>query len=172
MESRIERIVLIGNRRNAALALCSTGLVATQSFRAAFSHGVRNPHWMISLEPIALPTWLLAAVNASFFLYLVWVIVTFFRNAVREERLVFAGWLGVFLLIPLQQLVSPRAATAIQWVKASGMAVAFIAAAYILVKSPPNTGGIAKENKQRLLVFVFLLFGLFALGALIYFIPN
>jgi hypothetical protein len=79
---------------------------------------------------------------------------------------------GVFLSIPLQQLASARGATAIQWIKSFGMAVSCMAAAYILIKSPPSTEPIEKATKRRLLVFSSLVLGLILLGALIYFIPN
>jgi hypothetical protein len=172
MKSQKNRIVLNGNRRNATIALCSTGFVAIQSFRAAFSNATRNPHWLISLEPIALPTWALAVVNASFYLCIVWKMAIFFRNAQREERLVIGGWFGVFFLIPMQHLVSIRGANAIQWLKATGLATAFVAAAYILVKSPANTEGVTRATKQRFLIFLFLVLVSFVIGALLYFVPR
>jgi hypothetical protein len=95
----------------------------------------------------------------------------FYRIAQREERVVVAGWFGVILLIPLQHLVSTPAAAAIQWVKAAGMAVASVAAAYSLVKSPAPAEGITKMSKQRLPVLVAVLVTALVLGALLYFVP-
>jgi hypothetical protein len=153
MEPRIDRIVLIGNRRNAAIALCLTGFVTIQSVRAAVSNAPRNTHWLLSMDPIAVPLWLTALLSVALYLYMAWILAMSYRNAQREEQIVIAGWFNVSLLGPLQHLASTPTANAIQWVKAAGLAAAFIAAAYILVKSPPNTEGIAKATKQRLLVF-------------------
>lgn len=148
-----------------------TGFIAAQSFRAAFSHAPRNAHWLFSLDFISLPIWVIAVVNVAFYLYLVWVVAMFYRIAQREERVVVAGWFGVILLIPLQHLVSTPAAAAIQWVKAAGMAVASVAAAYSLVKSPAPAEGITKMSKQRLPVLVAVLVTALVLGALLYFVP-
>jgi len=171
MELRKYQLGLIGNRRNAAIALCVTGFVAAQSFRGAFSHAPHNPHWLLSLEPISLPIWILAVVNVAFYLSLLWGLAMFYRNAQREERVVVAGWFGVLLLIPLQHLASTRGAAAIQWVKGAGMIVAFMAAAYILLKSPANATGISNMAKQRLFVLVAVLATALVLGALLYFVP-
>jgi hypothetical protein len=95
-----------------------------------------------------------------------------FRNAQREECIVIGGWLGFSLLIPIQYLVSIRGANAIQWLKATDLAMSFIAAAYILVKSPANTEGVTRATKQRILVFLFLVLASFVIGALIYFVPR
>jgi len=95
----------------------------------------------------------------------------FYRTAQHEERVVVAGWFGVILLIPLQHLVSTPAAATIQLVKAAGMAVAFITAAYILVKSPVPAEGITKMAKRRLLVLFAVLVTVLVIGALLYFVP-
>ena len=170
MGSRKVQLGLISNRRNAAIAVCLTGFVAVQSFRGAFSQAPHNPDWLLPLDPISMPIWILAVVNVAFYLYLVWVVVTFYRSAQREERVVVAGWFGVLLLIPLHLLASARGAAAIQWVKAAGMAVAFIAAGYILLKSPANATGISKMASQRLFVWVAVLATALVLGALLYFV--
>lgn len=171
MEPRTNQPGLIRNRRDAAIAVCLTGFVAAQSFRAAFSRAPRNPQWLLPLDFISLPIWVVAVVNIAFYSYLVWVVAMFYRTAQREERVVVAGWFGVILLIPLQHLVSTPAAATIQFVKAAGMAVAFIAGAYILVKSPVPAEGITKMAKQRLLVLLAVLVTVVVFGALLYFVP-
>jgi hypothetical protein len=171
MDPRKNQLGLIRSRRNAAIALCLTGFIAAQSFRAAFSHAPRNAHWLFPLDFISLPIWVIAVVNVAFYLYLVWVVAMFYRIAQRGERVVVAGWFGVILLIPLQHLVSTPAAAAIKWVKAAGMAVASIAAAYILMKSPVPAEGVTKMAKQRPLVLLAVLVTALVLGALLYFVP-
>ena len=171
MEPRDKQLGLIGNRSRAAIALCATGFVAAQSFRGAFSRAPRSPHWLLSFEPFPLPFWVVAVANVAFYLCIVWGIADLYRNAHREERIVVAGWLGSFLLIPLQHLASARGAAAIQWVKATGMGVAFLAAAYILVRSSWNTDDFPKVAKNRLLVILAVLATAIMLGAIIYFLP-
>jgi hypothetical protein len=172
MAPRKNRLDLIGNRFNAALALCATGLVAAMSFRDAFSGAPPKTEWLISPEPLSLPIWVVAAANTAFYLYLMWIFMMFYRNAQREERIVIGGWFIVGMLIPLPHLVSARGAVTIQWIKAAGMAAAFIAAAYILVKSPPSTGGVGGMQKRRILLVLLILLACFTVGALMYFVPR
>ena len=171
MKQQENKLGLIRNRRDAVIAVCLTGLIAAQSFRAAFSHAPRSPHWSLPLDFISLPIWVIAIVNVAFYLCLVWAVAMFYRIAQREERVVVAGWLGVFLLIPLQRLVSTPGAAAIQWVKAASMGLAFVAAAFILLKSHVPAEGITKMTKQRLLALLAVLVTALALGALLYFGP-
>jgi hypothetical protein len=81
--------------------------------------------------------WVIAAINAVFYLYLVWVTLSFYRNALGMERLFLACWLGTCLLMPLQQVVSPQGATVIQWAKLAVALTAFVIAAAIFAKGPP-----------------------------------
>jgi hypothetical protein len=83
---------------------------------------------------------------------------------------VVAGWFNVFLLSPFQHFVSTPHAAAIQWVKAIGMGAAFLAAAYILWKSPVATESIPKVVKRRLLVLCAVFVTALVLGALFYFV--
>jgi hypothetical protein len=172
MEQQKSKPGLIRNRRDAVVAVCLTGFIAAQSFRAAFSHAPRNPHWLMPLDFIPLPIWVIATINVAFYLYLIWVFAMLYRIAQHEERVVVAGWLGVLLLIPLQRLVSTRGAAAIQWVKAASIGLAFIAAAFISFKRPVPAEGITKMTRQRLLALLAVLVTALALGALFYFGPT
>jgi hypothetical protein len=171
MEQRRYKLGLIPDRRTAAIALCSTGFIAVQSFRAVFSHAPRNSHWLFPLDFMSLPIWFGAIVNLSFYVCTLWACVEFYRIAQGKERIVVAGWFNVMLLSPVQNLVSPPHAAAIQWVKAAGMAVAFLAATYILLKSPASAEGITKMAKRRLLVLCAVFVAVLVLGALLYFVP-
>ena len=171
MEQGKNKSGLINNRRSAAIALCLTGFIAAQSFRAAFSHAPSNRHWLLPLDFMSLPIWVIAIVNLAFYVYLLWVGVVLYRIARAKERIVIAGWFSVFLLSPVQNLASTRNAAAIQWVKAAGMGVAFLAATYILWKSPAATEGIPTAARQQLLVLCAVFAIALVLGALLYFVP-
>ena len=82
-----------------------------------------------------------------------------------------AGWFNIILLSLFQNLVSPPHAVAIQWVKATGIALAFLTATYIFVESPTGTEGITNAAKKRLLVLCLVFAAALVLGALMYFVP-
>jgi hypothetical protein len=65
----------------------------------------------------------------------------------------------------------PADIAAIQWVKATGIGVAFLAATSIFLKSPAAAEGLTKVAKQRLLVLGAVLAAALVLGALQYFVP-
>jgi hypothetical protein len=171
MEQPKSKPQLMGNKLTAAIALCSTGLVGVQSFRAVFSHAPNRPHWLVSLDFVSVPIWTVATVNLAFYVFFLWTGVEFYRAAQGKERIVVAGWFNVLLLSPFQNLVSPPHAAAIQWVKATGIALAFLTAAYIFVESPTGTEGITNAAKRRLLVLCLVLAAALVLGALMYFAP-
>jgi hypothetical protein len=136
MEQQEPKPRLIGNRRIAAIALCCTGFIAAQSFRAIFAHAPHDSHWLVSLDFMSLPIWTVVLINLGFYVYLLWVGVEFYRLAQGMERVVVVGWFNIIFLGLIQNLVSTPHAAAIQWVKAAGMAVAFLTATYIYLKSP------------------------------------
>ena len=70
-----------------------------------------------------------------------------------------AGWFNVLLLSPFQNLVSPPHAAAIQWVKATGIALAFLTAAYIFVESPTGTERETNGGKEEITCFMSCLSG-------------
>jgi hypothetical protein len=172
MEQRKHKPELIGDKRTATIVLCCTAFIGALSIRAALSHAPRNPHWLISLDYISLPIWVVALVNLGFYLYFLLVGVKLYRIAQGKERIVVAGWFGVIFLSPLQNLVSMPYAAAIQWVKATGITVALLTAAYIFLKSPAPAAGITKLAKQCLLVLCIVFATALVLGALLYFVPK
>jgi hypothetical protein len=128
---------LIHNKRGAVIALCLTGFVAALSFRDVLSHPQRKSHWLIDLH-FMLPTWALAAVNLGFYAYLLWLGVVFYRIAQGQERVLVIGWFTVVFLGQIQGLVSVSTAATVDYIKAMGMVVAFLAAVDILLKMPAS----------------------------------
>jgi hypothetical protein len=120
---------------------------------------------------MSLPIWVVALINLAFYIYFLWLCIAFYRIAQGNERIVVAGWFNVFFLSPIQNLVSTPQAAAIQWVKATGMAIALLTAAYIFLKSPVAAEGITKATKHRLLVLCAVFAAALMLGALLYFVP-
>jgi hypothetical protein len=133
MEERDNKLGLIRNRRTAVVSLVLTGFIAAMTFRAVFSHSSHPSGWLIPLDSL-LPAWAARAVNVAFFVYLLWVCIEFFRGALGQERILVAGWFLGILLSPIQNLVLPSTAAAIQYVKAASIAVAFVAAVLILLE--------------------------------------
>ena len=96
-------------------------------------HGVFSPHRSDSLTIFfMLPKGARLVANAAFYGYLFWLCVVFLRRTHGKERVLVAGYCPGVLLAPIQTLVSPFAAIAIQCIKATGIAVAFVAALLIL----------------------------------------
>jgi len=83
-----------------------------------------------------LPAWAVWTVNGVFYGYLLWLCVVFSRAVRGKERVLIAGWVPGILLSPIQSVVSISLATAIQYVKAVSISVAFVAAVFILVEGP------------------------------------
>ena len=126
---------LIRNRRTAAVGLILTGYIAALTFRAVFSQSPHHSHWLVPLDSV-LPAWALWTVNVVFYGYLLWLCVVFSRAVRGKERVLIAGWVPGILLSPIQSVVSISLATAIQYVKAVSISVAFVAAVFILVEGP------------------------------------
>src|SRR6266481_2761263 len=124
---------LIHNKRGALIALCLTGFVAALSFRDVLSHSQHKSHWLVDLHFI-LPTWAVAGVNLGFYAYILWLGVVFYRIAQGKERVLVAGWFACVILGQIQNLVSPSAAAAIDYVQAIGMVVACLAAVDIFLR--------------------------------------
>jgi hypothetical protein len=141
MEDRSDKPGLIRDRRKAVIGLALTGLVAAMTFRAAFSHSPHHSHWLLPLD-FLLPAWALWAVNVAFYAYLLWLCVVFFRVAIGKERVLVAGWFLLILLGPIQSLVSTSAATAVEYIKAVSIAVAFVAVLLLFLEGP--------NSRQRL----------------------
>lgn len=135
MEGRNHNPGLFHHRRNAAIGLVLTGLVAAMSLRAAFSSSPHHSHGLLPLD-FLLPAWALWAVNVAFYAYLLWLCVVCFRVAISKERVLVAGWFLLFLLSPIQNLVSTSAAAAIEYIKAVSIAVAFVAVLVLLLEGP------------------------------------
>jgi hypothetical protein len=124
---------LIRNRLTAVVGLILTGYIAVLTFGAAFSQAPHHSHSLLPLDSV-LPAWALWVVNVVFYGYLLWLCVAFSRAVRGMERILIAGWVPGVLLSPIQSVVSISLAAAIQYVKAFGISVAFVAAVFILVE--------------------------------------
>ena len=130
---------LIQNRRDAVIALCLTGFVAaltvwdavSRSFQGLFYRSQHTLPWLLDLR-FMLPTRAAVAVNVGFYAYLLYLGVVFYRMAQGEERVLVAGWFVGIFLGPVQILTSVSAA-AVDYLQATGMLVAFVAAVYIFI---------------------------------------
>ena len=67
--------------------------------------------------------------------WILWLCIVFPRALQGKERVLVAGWVPSLVLGSIQGMVSVSLATALQYVKAASMMVAFIAAVVILVES-------------------------------------
>lgn len=128
---------LIHTKYFAAFALCSSGYVAALVFRKVLSHSQHKPEWLLDLHFI-LPTWAEAAANLIFYACLVWSITLLWRLAQGKERVFLGSWATSFFLGQIQNLVSTSAASAIEYVKAIAMAVAFLTAIDIFLRMPAS----------------------------------
>ena len=91
----------------------------------------------------------LLAVNVAFYAYLLWLCIVFFRTAQGKERILVAGCFPGILLTPLQSLVSTTTATSIRYIEAASIAVAFVAAVWIMLEGtgrefPPSDSGVLR----------------------------
>ena len=81
-----------------------------------------------------LPAWAVLMGNVVIYGWILWLCIIFPRVLQGNERVLVAGWVPSLALGPIQGLMSVSLATAIQYVKAASMMVAFIAAVVILVQ--------------------------------------
>ena len=108
-----------------------TGYIAALAIRSAFWQSPHHFHWLLPLDRL-LPAWAVLTVNVVIYGWILWL---FPRALQGNERVLVAGWVPSLVLGPIQGMVSVSLATAIQYVKAASMMVAFIAAVVILVDS-------------------------------------
>ncbi len=161
---------LIRDRVDAVIALCATVFIAVLSFRGALLPATHKLHWLIPLDFVRLPIWVVGIVNVAFYLSLIWATVAVSRNARPRERILELGWIGVILLGPFQGLLSDAGAAAIQWIKAAGMAAATIAAVMILWEAPARASVPRPERKRGTIIMFSITFILMLVGALLYWI--
>jgi hypothetical protein len=164
---------LIGNRFTAIVAVCLIGFIAARDFHAAFLGAAPKSSWLIDLHFLPLPSWALVIVNVAFFGFFLLLGLGFYRWAKGKERVVIGGWFASALLgllvAPIAGELSPHTVAALRFVQGVSMAVAFVGALLILVKSPAF-GKSDVLTVERLLLFLgaFIVI-LLAIGALIYF---
>lgn len=132
---------LIHSKRGAVIALCCTGYLAALTFRNVFSHS--QHHWLLDFDWLVLwhttlPAWAVVGVNLGFYACLLWCGVMLYRTAQGKERFLVVGAFGGIFLGLIQILVSASAATAIDYVKAAVMGVAFFAAVDVLLRMPAS----------------------------------
>jgi len=97
---------LITTRRAAAFAAIVTGFVGIMTFRAAFFHPVRHPHFhLASSIGFLFPRWALLPLNVAFYAWVVWLCLVFFRAARGKERIVVGGWLPGHPIGPRQKCI-------------------------------------------------------------------
>ena len=135
---------LIRSRRTALVSLILTGFIATVSVRSVFSYPAHRAHWIIQ-PGFSLPPWAAWTANTVLYLFLLWLCIGLFRGALGTERILVAGWFLVIFLSPIQNISSVSAAAGIQHVKAACIVIAFIAAFWILMRSPIR-GSIASDR--------------------------
>ena len=118
------------------MAVVLTGYVAALAVYAALRRSPHRFHWLLPVDGL-LPAPATLILNLGFYAYLLWlfiVIVVIARRLQGKERVLVAGWVPDILLSPYQSMVSAPLAVAIQYFKAVGMMVAFVAAVLILVE--------------------------------------
>jgi hypothetical protein len=120
-----------------------TGYVAALTIRSAFWEHPHQFHWPIALGNL-LPAWAVLTVNAMFYAYILWLCIVFPRALQWRERVLVLGWVPALLLSPIQGLLPVSLATAIQYVKAASITVAFLAVLTILVEGPASANGPAE----------------------------
>src|SRR5580698_6851841 len=128
---------LIHTKYGAVFALCSCGYVTVLVFRNLLSHPQHKSQWPLDLHSI-LPSWAEAGVDVVFYACLVCGIAVLYRIALGKERVLIAAWFTSFSLSLIQNLVLAPAASAIEYVKALAMTVAFLTAVDILLRMPAN----------------------------------
>jgi hypothetical protein len=92
----------------------------------------------------------------AFYLCILWAGVVFYQAAQGMERIVVAGWFGVLAGSLAQHVVPASSIAAIRWVKAAGMAVAFVVAVKIFLESQPaaTKGSLPKPIGSALRLFL------------------
>jgi hypothetical protein len=132
MEQPVHNPGLIENKRAAIGVFCLTTLLILTDLR----HGIATPkhgsYWLFDSRWFLLPRVALA-VNLLFYVYLLWIGISFYRAAQGPERLIVVGWLVAIFLGPIQFLfsISPDVIGYITFV---AMLSALLASAYILFK--------------------------------------
>jgi len=125
---------LINSRFTALTGVILTGCIAALAIRSAFWQSAHHFHWLVPLDRL-LSAWAVLTVNVVIYGWILWLCIVFPRALQGKERVLVAGWVPSLVLGPIQGMVSVSLATAIQYVKAASMMVAFIAAVVILVES-------------------------------------
>ena len=133
---------LIHTKRGAIIIFCLTGFIFVLSVRSLFiylRHGGR-PHfeWLFNL--VLLPSWANTVINVAFYGYLLWLGIALFRRARGGERIVVAGWLLDICLGPITIIFPAAGAAALRYFQTAAMTAAFLAAAFLVRKSWPETG--------------------------------
>jgi hypothetical protein len=148
MEEGDHKPGLIRSRRAATIALLLTWAFAILTFRGVFRLPAHGSPWILPFDFVQ-PRWLFVALNVAFWGYLLWASVILLRMARGKERVLVAGWVCSFPLGLSQHLVPLSVAVAIQYVKAAGMIVAFVAAVLILIEGPTHPLPGAAETQQN-----------------------
>lgn len=145
---------LIKSRRDALIAVCLTGFVGVQSFSSAMSNAPAQ--WFVPLDSFPMPMWSLVILNLAFYLCILWGGVVLFRLAQGTERIVVAGWFGVLAVSLVQHVLPVSSIGAVRWVKAAGMAVAFVMAVNIFRESWPDAtqDSVSKPISASLRLFL------------------
>lgn len=127
------RPAIFGNRLSAAIGVVLTAFVTVQTFRDAFLHPTGSSHWFFQVD-WASPRWAMSAMNAAFYVYLIWLGFAFFRTAQGRERVVVVGWFIGIVLYPVKVLAVGPALLAVEYVEAAAMAVALFAISDIFLR--------------------------------------
>jgi hypothetical protein len=128
---------LIRSRPAATIVLLLSWILAILTFRDLFRLPAHGSAWLLPPDFVQ-PRWLFVALNVAFYAYLSWSCVVLFRITLGKERILAAGFYSSMALGLIQGLVSPFAATAIQYARVAGMVVAFVAAALIFIEGPAH----------------------------------
>jgi hypothetical protein len=131
---------LITSRFIAAIGVVLTGYIAALTIRSAFWQHPYHFHWTLPVENL-LPAWAVLTVNAVLYAWILWLCLVLPRALQGKERVLVLGWVPGLLLSPIQGMVGGSLATALQYVKAASIIVAFLAAVSILVEGPISGNG-------------------------------
>jgi hypothetical protein len=125
---------LITGRFSATIGAILTGYITAVTVRSAFWQSPHRFHWVLQLH--LLPPWAVITANLALYAWILWLCIVFPKALQGKERVLVAGWIPNLLLSPIQGMVSASVATAIQYVKAASIIVAFVVAVVILVEGP------------------------------------
>jgi len=123
---------LIENKRVAIGVFCLTTLLILTDLR----HGIATPkhgsYWLFDSRWF-LPPRVAMAVNLLFYVYLLWIGISFYRAAQGPELLIVVGWLAAIFRGPIQCLfsISPDVVGYIPFI---ALLSALLASAYFLFK--------------------------------------